>query len=179
MRPTVQEQLLGTCRILESVVTPCVADPYARTILEGLIANLRMLSGALPAVPGFLHNDNRATVALLGQLQAVVSPDLAASIALALARPEPDSIDMTALEQRNGDLRGLLSQALGDAGGNAGGNASSNAGGGAGGGAGDGGGDGAGLTPALHAAALAHMTARAARSPMRYVSTASTPAKAT
>ena len=171
MRPTVQEQLLGTCRILESVVTPCVADPYARTILDGLIANLRMLSGALPAVPGFLHNDNRATVALLGQLQAVVSPDLAASIALALARPEPDSIDMTALEQRNGDLRGLLSQALGDAGGNAGG--------GAGDGAGNGGGDGAGLTPALHAAALAHMTARAARSPMRYVSTASTPAKAT
>ena len=151
MRPTVQEQLLGTCRILESVVTPCVADPYARTILDGLIANLRMLSGALPAVPGFLHNDNRATVALLGQLQAAVPPNLAASIALALARPEPDSIDMTALEQRNGDLRGLLSQAL----------------------------DGAGLTPALHAAALAHMTARAARSPMRYVATASTPAKAT
>ena len=167
MRPTVQEQLLGTCRILESVVTPCVADPYARTILDGLIANLRMLSGALPAVPGFLHNDNRATVALLGHLHAVVPPDLAASIALALARPEPDSIDMTALEQRNGDLRGLLSQALGDAGGNAGGNA------------GDGAGNGAGLTPALHAAALAHMTARAARSPMRYVSTASTPAKAT
>ena len=103
MRPTVQEQLLGTCRILESVVTPCVADPYARTILDGLIANLRMLSGALPAVPGFLHNDNRATVALLGQLQAAVPPNLAASIALALARPEPDSIDMTALEQRNGE----------------------------------------------------------------------------
>ena len=151
MRPTVQEQLLGTCRILESVVTPCVADPYARTILEGLIANLRMLSGALPAVPGFLHNDNRASVALLGQLQAAVPPDLAASIALALAQPEPDTADMTALEQRNSDLRGLLSQALG----------------------------GAGLTPALHAAALAHMTARAARSPMRYVATASKPAKAT
>ena len=171
MRPTVQEQLLGTCRILESVVTPCVADPYARTILEGLIANLRMLSGALPAVPGFLHGDNRATAALLGQLQDAVTPDLAASITLALGRPEPDTIDMTALEQRNADLRELLSQALGGAGGSAGGGVGADADVGAG--------VGAGLTPALRAAALAHMTARAARSPMRYVSTTSTPAKAT
>ena len=150
MRPTVEEQLLGTCRILEKVVSPCVADPYARTMLGGLIANLRMLTGALPAVPGFLHGDNRATAGLLVQLQAVVAADLAASIALALARPEPEATDMAALEQRNCDLRELLSQAL----------------------------SGAGLTPAMRNAALAHMTARAARSPMRYVSTAPTPAKA-
>ena len=151
MRPTVEEQLLGTCRILEKVVAPCVADPYARTMLEGLIANLRMLTGALPAVAGFLSSDNLATAALLGQLQPVVAPDLAASIALALARPEPDAADMTALEQRNCDLRELLSQAL----------------------------SGSGLTPAMRDAALKHMSARAARSPMRYVPTASPPAKAT
>ena len=151
MRPTVEEQLLGTCRILEKVVSPCVADPYARTMLEGLIANLRMLTGALPAVPGFLNSDNRATAALLGQLQSRVAPNLGASIAQALARPEPDATDMTALEQRNCDLRELLSQAL----------------------------SGSGLTPAMRATALKHMTARAARSPMRYVSTASTLAKAT
>ena len=151
MRPTVEEQLLGTCRILEQVVSPCVADPYARTMLEGLIANLRMLTSALPAVPGFLNSDNRATAVLLGQLQAVVAPDLAASIALALGRPEPDAADMTALEQRNCELRELLSQAL----------------------------CGAGLTPAMRGAAVAHMSARAARAPMRYVSTASPPARAT
>ncbi len=151
MRPTVEEQLLGTCRILEKVVAPCVADPYARTMLEGLIANLRMLTGALPAVAGFLSSDNLATAALLGQLQPVVAPDLAASIALALARPEPDAADMTALEQRNCDLRELLSQAL----------------------------SGSGLTLAMRDAALKHMSARAARSPMRYVPTASPPAKAT
>ena len=151
MRPTVEEQLLGTCRILEKVVAPCVADPYARTMLEGLIANLRMLTGALPAVAGFLSSDNLATAALLGQLQPVVAPDLAASIALALAQPEPDAADMTALEQRNCDLRELLSQAL----------------------------SGSGLTPAMRDAALKHMSARAARSPMRYVPTASPPAKAT
>ena len=151
MRPTVEEQLLGTCRILEKVVSPCVADPYARTILEGLIGNLRMLTSALPTVPGFLNNDNRATAGLLGQVRAVVAPDLAACIALALGRPEPDAADMTALEQRNCELRELFSQAL----------------------------CGAGLTPAMRSAALEHMTARAARAPMRYVSTASPPAKAT
>lgn len=150
MRPTVEEQLLGTCRILEKVVAPCVDDPYARTMLDGLVANLRMLTAALPAVPGFLHADNRATAGLLAQLQAAATPELAASIALALAVAEPDPTDLAALEQRNGELRELLSQALG----------------------------GNGLTPAMRDAALAHMTARAARSPMRYVSTASTPAKA-
>ena len=151
MRPSVEEQLLGTCRILERVVSPCVADPYARTILDALIGNLRMLTGALPAVAGFLNSDNRATAGLLGPLQSVVAPELAAAIALALGRPEPDAADMTALEQRNNELRELFSQAV----------------------------YGAGLTPAMRAAALEHMSARAARAPMRYVSTASTSAKAT
>ena len=150
MRPTVEEQLLGTCRVLEKVVSPCVADPYARTMLEGLIANLRMLTSALPAVPGFFHNDNRATAALLGQLQAAIAPDLAARIALALERTEPDVTDMRALEQRNGELRELFSQVLCSA----------------------------DLTPAMRGAALEHMSARAASSPMRYVSTASPSAKA-
>ena len=151
MRPTVEEQLLGTCTILEKVVSPCVTDPYARTILDGLVANLRMLTGALPAVAGFLLDDNQATAGLLVQLQAAASPELAASIALALARPEPDAADRAALDQRNHELRELLSQALGAA----------------------------ALTPAMRAAALAHMTARAARAPMRYVSTTSPSAKAT
>ena len=151
MRPTVEEQLQGTCRILETVVAPCVADPYARTILNGLIGNLRMLTSALPAVPAFLNSDNLATAGLLGQLQAVVAPELAACIALALKRPEPDSADMAALDQRNCELRELFSQALCDT----------------------------GLTPAMHGAALEHMAARAARAPMRYVPTASPPAKAT
>ena len=50
MRPSIDEQLHGTCRILEEVVAPAVADPYARTILAGLIANLRMLHQAIPFV---------------------------------------------------------------------------------------------------------------------------------
>jgi len=150
MRPTVQEQLLGTCRILEKLVSPCVADPYARTILEGLIGNLRMLTSALPAVPSFLNSDNGATAELLKQLQSIVAPDLASSIALALGQPEPDATDMAALEQRNCELREIFSQALCNT----------------------------DLTPELRSAALAHMTTRSARAPMRYVPTNSSPVKA-
>ncbi|MBC7548435.1 MAG: hypothetical protein H7224_07310 [Polaromonas sp.] len=150
MRPTVEEQLLGTCRILDAVVSPCVTDPYARTLLEGLIGNLRMLTSALPAVPGFLRSDNRATAELLGKLRADVAPELAASIALALAQPEPDTADMRALDQRNVELRGLFTQALCDS----------------------------GLSAAMRAAALAHMSARAAAAPMRYVSTTTRPTTA-
>jgi hypothetical protein len=150
MRPTVEEQLQGISRILENVVAPCVNDAYARTLLAGLIANLRMLSGAVAAVPGFLASDNRATAALLAKLQTVVAPDLAARITLALAKPEPDATDAAALDQRNCELRELLSQAL----------------------------CGTGLTPGMRAAALKHMSERASRAPMRYVPTAAPAAKA-
>ena len=149
MRPSVEEQLLGTCRILEKVVAPCVADPYARTILDGLIGNLRMLTGALPAIPAFLDSDNRATADLLGRFQAVVAAELAATIAQALGRPEPAGTDTNALAARNCELRELLSQALCSA----------------------------GVTPALRTAAQEHMSARAARAPMRYVSTSTPTAK--
>ena len=151
MRPSVEEQLQGTCRVLEKVVSPCVTDPYARTILAGLIANLRMLTGALPALPAFLANDNRSTAVLLKQLQPVAAPDLAARIGEALAQAEPDATDMHALERRNCELRALFSSAL----------------------------CGTDLPPDMHTAALSHMSARAAAAPMRYVSTSSPPAKPT
>jgi hypothetical protein len=150
MRPTVEEQLLGTCRILDELVSPFVTDPYARTLLEGLIGNLRMLTSALPAVPGFLRRDNRDTAELLGKFRADVAPELAVSIALALAQPEPDTADMRALDQRNVELRGLFSQALCDS----------------------------GLTAAMRGAALVYMGARAAAAPMRYVSTTTRPTTA-
>ena len=108
-----------------------------------------MLTGALPAIPAFLDSDNRATADLLGRFQAVVAAELAASIAQALGRPEPAGTDTNALAARNCELRELLSQALCSA----------------------------GVTPALRAAAQEHMSARAARAPMRYVSTSTPTAK--
>lgn len=144
MKPTVDEQLQGTCRILATVVAPCVADPLARTILDGLIANLRMLTGALPAVAGFLRYDNQATVKLLQTLRDSLQSDLAARLTEALGESEPDAADATALDARNQRLRELLAQAV----------CSER------------------LTPDQHRAIVQHMTERASRVPMRYVATA-------
>lgn len=148
MKPTVEDQLQGTCRILETVVAPCVVDPLARTILDGLIANLRMLTGALPAVPGFLRHDNQSTVDLLAALRGSLTGDLAAKLDQALTEPEPDPIDAVALDARNHQLRDLLAQAVCSE----------------------------GLAPEQHRAIVQHMTERASRVPMRYVATAPSPA---
>ena len=148
MRPTVEEQLQGTCRILEDVVAPCVADPFARTILDGLVANLRMLTGALPAVPGFLRHDNMVTLRLLSTLRDALAPGLAERIDQAMAVPEPDVADGQAQDERNRLLRELLAAAVCSE----------------------------GLTPDMHRAIVQHMTERASRTPMRYVPTAPAPA---
>lgn len=147
MKPTVEEQLQGTCRILETVVAPCVADPFARTILDGLVANLRMLTGALPAVPAFLRHDNQATARLLATLRDAVASDLAVRLTQALDEPEPDAADSAALDERNRRLRELLVQAV----------CSER------------------LSPGQHRAIVQHMTERASRVPMRYVQTAPSP----
>ena len=147
MRPTVEEQLRGTCRVLEGVVAPCVNDLFARTILDGLIANLRMLTGALPAVAGFLRDDNAATLRLLETLRNGVTPELAARIADATGHAEPDVADNAALEASNGLLRELLALAVCTD----------------------------GLPLQSHQAIVKHFTERASRVPMRYVPTAPPP----
>ena len=144
MKPTVEEQLQGTCRVLETVVAPCVADPFARTILEGLVANLRMLTGALPAVPVFLRGDNQATLQLLVALRGSMASDLAARVNQAADRTEPDTADTAALDERNRCLRELLAEAVCSD----------------------------GLAPDQHRAIVQHMSERASRVPMRYVATA-------
>ena len=144
MRPSIDEQLLGTCRVLENVVVPCVNDPMARTILDGLIANLRMLITALPAVPGFLRQDNETTVQLLATLASSLPAELTARMAEILNKPEPDPVDVAALDARNASLRGLLAQAVCIE----------------------------GLSADQQRAILQHMSERASRVPMRYVATA-------
>jgi hypothetical protein len=112
MRPSIEEQLQGTCRVLETVVAPCVNDPMARTMLDGLIANLRMLTVALPAVPGFLHQDNINTEQLLKALANSLPADLTAQLADVLQKPNPDPFDLAALDSRNTSLRDILAQAV-------------------------------------------------------------------
>lgn len=149
MKPGIEEQLQGTCRILENVVAPHVGDPFARTILDNLVANLRMLTGALPSVPGFLRADNEATARLLADLRTDLPGELAARVGQAFAEPEPDSADAVALEARNTALRALLAEAVRLP----------------------------TLNTQQHRAIVRHMTERAARVPMRYVPTAPTPPK--
>lgn len=141
MRPTVEEQLQGTCRILEAVVAPCVSDSYARTILDNLIANLRMLKVALPKVAGFLRDDNVATLSLLLAMQLALKTDLAGRIDTAAQAGEPDVADGAAIEERNRLLRALLAEAVCSP----------------------------DLTPENRRSIETHMINRAARAPMRYV----------
>ena len=108
MRPTVEEQLHGTCRILESVVAPAVSEPYAHTILVNLIANLRMVTEAVKKVPEFFRADNQATLRLLLELCATLPPGLVTRINDAAGEPDEGS----AMEARNWLLRGLLAEAV-------------------------------------------------------------------
>ncbi len=151
MRPTVDEQLDGTCRILETVVAPCVADPLARTILDNLISNLRMLTVALPKVAGFLRDDNAATLRLLLALREALPPDLVARIEQAAAASEIDVTDGGALDQRNGLLREILAAAVCHP----------------------------DLAPERRTAITSYMVDRASRVPMRYVPTAPAPTATT
>lgn len=146
MRPTVEEQLQGTCRILETVVAPCVSDPYARTILNNLIANLRMLKVALPKVAGFVRDDNVATLSLLLTMQQALKKDLVARIDTAAQAGEPDVADGAATEERSQLLRALLAEAVCSP----------------------------DLTPEFRHSIETYMISRAARAPMRYVPNAPT-----
>jgi hypothetical protein len=147
MRPSVEEQLLGTCRVLETVVAPAVAEPFARTILDNLIANLRMVTEALPAVPGFLRWDSAATQSLLQTLRSALPSELAGRIDAVLEVPAPDRDDSAVQTARNDLLRALLAEAVCTQ----------------------------DLAPELHRAIQDHMIARASRVPMRYVPTAAPP----
>jgi hypothetical protein len=113
MKPTIGEQLGGTCRILEAVVAPEVAGTPAGDVLSGLVKNLRMLQTSWAAVLPFLHWDNETTAALLVQATSSVPDALAQRIMTALdAQPAPDPIDVAAVQERNDELRALLTDVV-------------------------------------------------------------------
>lgn len=143
MRPSVEEQLQGTCRILETVVAPAVVEPYARTILDNLIANLRMVTVALPKVAGFLRNDNDATLILLVALREALPPELATRIDQVALANESVVTEGPAVEEQNMQLRALLVDAVCNA----------------------------SLTADMRQLIENHMVDRASRVPMRYVPT--------
>jgi hypothetical protein len=102
-----------------------------------------MLISALPAVPGFLRQDNETTVQLLSTMASSLPAELTARVADTLNKPEPDPVDVAALDARNASLRELLAQAVCIE----------------------------GLSADQQRAILQHMSERASRAPMRYVAT--------
>lgn len=141
MRPTIGEQLDGTCRVLEAVVAPEVAGTPAADVLDGLVKNLRMLGTNWPAVLPFLHWDNATTAALLMRSAAAVPDHLVRRIETLNTEPTPDLLDVVAAQERNDELRALLSEAV----------------------------LAMDTASAAHADIVAHLVARAARYPLRSV----------
>lgn len=112
MRPNIEEQLGGTCRILEQVIAPAVKDPYATDILRALVSNLRMLGSAIPALPEFLVWDNDATLSLIESVSAALPPELADRTSAGVRRLPPTSVRMDTLNERNEQLRGILTEII-------------------------------------------------------------------
>jgi len=142
MRPTIGEQLGGTCRILEVMIAPEVAGTPAGDVLGALVKNLRMLQTSWTAVLPFLHWDNETTASLLMGATSSVPGALAQRIVTTLdSQLAPDPIDVTAVQERNDELRALLTDVIGVI------STESDA----------------------HAEIIAHLSARSARYPLRAV----------
>jgi hypothetical protein len=112
MRPTIQEQLRETQRILTDVISPCIRDEHPAQLLAYLVSNLRMLEDSWNRILPFLHWDNAQTAGLLQALCGKVDPALAAAIRAALEINSPDSLDIEAVERRNVLLRDLLTRCV-------------------------------------------------------------------
>lgn len=112
MRPTVNEQLEGMCRILETVVAPDLATGHTLETLRSLIANMRMLGRAWHQLLPFLQWDNDAMLDLLKDARDSADAALRARIDEALAPRPADRADAFALEACNDALRALLCECL-------------------------------------------------------------------
>jgi hypothetical protein len=114
MRPTIGEQLGGTCRILEVMIAPEVAGTPAGDVLGALVKNLRMLQTSWTAVLPFLHWDNQTTASLLMGATSSVPDALAQRIVTTLdSQLAPEPVDVTAVQERNDELRALLTDVIG------------------------------------------------------------------
>ncbi|MDB5714846.1 MAG: hypothetical protein JWO15_2243 [Sphingomonadales bacterium] len=112
MRPTFNEQIDETCRLLEDIVMPAVTEGHPSEILRGLIGNLRMLNAAWPKLAPFLAWDNEKTGDLIRA--SVLTLDECQKQQIRAAGIAARSKDIAALTQANQKLRGLLCDILPD-----------------------------------------------------------------
>ena len=112
MRPNVNEQLEGMCRILENAIAPELNNGYTLETLRSLIANVRMLGRAWHQLLPFLHWDNAAMLDLLREARGSADAARQARIDEALDTPPADATDALSAESRNDALRALLCDCL-------------------------------------------------------------------
>lgn len=110
MRPTIEEQIEGSCRLLEVVVAVEVADSHALEVLSELTRNLRMIGSSWTQLLPFLHWDNEATTGLLDAARPIVEVVLAQRIVAVIAGAQSDPFDFSAVSAHNDELRAVLSE---------------------------------------------------------------------
>ena len=111
MRPRLTEQIDGIGRILSEIVAPEVQSPYAKEILANAVAALAAISAALPGLSGFFRWDIEATRAVLNAALPALDSALAGEVRDAIGASF-DSADLTALDETQERLRGLLACAI-------------------------------------------------------------------
>ena len=112
MRPNVSEQIDGIRHVLAEVIAPLVNDPYAATILNGLLDALGSLSAGWADVPQFFRWDADSTAAVLTAARPYLDQSLTVEFDQAMRQVPEDASDVLALDIHQRHLRGLLERAV-------------------------------------------------------------------
>jgi hypothetical protein len=112
VRPTIGETLRGIRRILAEVVAPEVRAPYPAETLHAILTDLEVIERSWDRVLAFLHWDNAAMAALLGAIEPLVDPQLAAHVRAMSAAGPVDGLAFDAVNARNEEMRALLAAAI-------------------------------------------------------------------
>lgn len=112
MRPSVSEQIDGIRHVLAEVIAPLVIDPYAATILNGLLDALGSLSAGWADVPQFFRWDADRTAAVLTAARPYLDQSLTVEFDQAMRQVPEDASDVLALDIHQRRLRGLLERAV-------------------------------------------------------------------
>jgi hypothetical protein len=112
MRPNVSEQLDGIRRVLTQVIAPHVTDPYAASVLNGLLGALGSLAAGWSFVPQFLRWDTDGTATVLTAARPYLDEGLTAELDEVLEHAPDGDCDVLVLELHHRRLRALLERAV-------------------------------------------------------------------
>jgi hypothetical protein len=112
VRPNVSEQLDGIRHVLTQVIAPHVTDPYAASVLNGLLGALGSVAAGWSSVPQFLRWDADATAAILTAARPYLDEGLTAEFDDVLDHAPEGDCDVLVLEVHQRRLRALLERAV-------------------------------------------------------------------